>query len=101
MIRVHPQVTSLLHRGDVHGVRAALQAAIEIEHAVIPPYLYALYSLVPGRNEAAAVILRSVVDEEMLHLALAANLLSAVGGRPVLDSPRLLPRYPGPLPGTV
>ena len=101
MIRVHPQVTGLLHRGDVHGVRAALQAAIEIEHAVIPPYLYALYSLVPGRNDAAAVTLRSIVDEEMLHLALAANLLSAVGGRPVLDSPRLLPRYPGPLPGTV
>ena len=37
----------------------------------------------------------------MLHLTLAANLLNAVGGRPALDSPRLLPRYPGPLPGTV
>jgi hypothetical protein len=37
----------------------------------------------------------------MLHLTLAANLLSAVGGRPVLDRPGVLPRYPGPLPGTV
>jgi len=101
MIRVHPQVSGLLHRGDVYGARAALQAAIELEHAVIPPYLYALYSLVPGRNDAAAAILRSVAAEEMLHLTLAANLLSAVGGRPVLDSPRLLPRYPGPLPGTI
>jgi hypothetical protein len=101
MIRVHPQVSDLLRRGDVHGVRAALQAAIELEHGVIPPYLYALYSLVPGGNDTVAETLRSVVNEEMLHLALAANLLNAVGGRPALDSPRMLPRYPGPLPGTV
>jgi hypothetical protein len=101
MIRVHPQVSDLLRRGDVHGVRAALQAAIELEHGVIPPYLYALYSLVPGANDAVAGTLRSVVNEEMLHLALAANLLNAVGGRPALGTPRMLPRYPGPLPGTV
>ena len=101
MIRVHPEVSALLQRGDVHGVRAALQSAIELEHSVIPPYLYALYSLVPGGNEAVAGILRSVVTEEMLHLTLAANLLNAVGGRPLLDNPALLPRYPGPLPGTV
>jgi hypothetical protein len=101
MIRVHPEVSALLRRGDVHGVRGALQAAVELEHAVIPPYLYALYSLVPGGNEAVARIIRSVVAEEMLHLTLAANLLNAVGGRPALDNPRFLPRYPGPLPGTV
>ena len=101
MIRVHPKVSGLLARGDVHGLREALQAALELEHAVIPPYLYALYSLDPGGNRAVAEIIRSVVDEEMLHLTLAANLLNAVGGRPVLDSPDILPRYPGPLPGTV
>jgi hypothetical protein len=101
VIRIHPEVSGLLARGDVHGLRAALQAALELEHAVIPPYLYALYSLEPGGNRAVAEIIRSVVDEEMLHLTLAANLLNAVGGRPVLDSPGILPRYPGPLPGTV
>jgi hypothetical protein len=101
VIRVRHQVSDLLRRGDVHGVQAALQAAIELEHGVIPPYLYALYSLVPGANDTVAETIRSVVNEEMLHLALAANLLNAVGGRPVLDSPRMLPRYPGPLPGTV
>jgi hypothetical protein len=85
----------------VHGLRDALQAALELEHAVIPPYLYALYSLEPDGNRAVAEIIRSVVDEEMLHLTLAANLLNAVGGRPLLDSPDILPRYPGPLPGTV
>jgi hypothetical protein len=101
MIRMHPKVSGLLPRGDVHGLREALQAAIELEHAVIPPYLYALYSLAPDGNRAIAEIIKSVVDEEMLHLTLAANLLNAVGGRPVLDSPGILPSYPGPLPGTV
>lgn len=101
MIRIHPKVSDVLRRGDVHGVRAALQAAVELEHAVIPPYLYTLYSLANGSNDTAASIIASVVGEEMNHLALAANLLNAVGGRPVLDHPRVLPRYPGPLPGTV
>lgn len=100
-IRVHPKFTDPLRRGDVPGLRQALQVAIELEHAVIPPYLYALYSVALGGNRAVAEIIRSVVDEEMLHLALAANLLNAVGGHPVLDSPDVVPRYPGPLPGTV
>jgi hypothetical protein len=34
----------------------------------------------------------------MLHLALAANLLNAVGGRPRLDTPKLLSPYPRPFP---
>jgi len=101
MILMHPKVSGQLERGDVAAVREALQTAVELEHAVIPPYLYALYSLVPRGNRTAAQIVRSVADEEMLHLTLAANLLSAVGGSPVLDSPDVLPRYPGPLPGTV
>ncbi|HEY1822669.1 MAG TPA: ferritin-like protein [Trebonia sp.] len=101
MIRVQPGVGALLAHGDVRGLRDALQAAVKLEHAVIPPYLYALYSLAPGGNAAIAGIIRSVVGEEMLHLTLAANLLSAVGGHPVLDSADVLPLYPGPLPGTV
>jgi hypothetical protein len=95
MIRIHPNVSGLLTRGDLHGLREALQAALELEHAVIPPYLYALYSLAPDGSRAVAKIIRSVVDKDMLHLTLAANLLNAVGGRPVLDSPDVLPRYQG------
>jgi hypothetical protein len=34
----------------------------------------------------------------MLHLTLAANLLNAVGGRPQIDTPRMLLPYPRPLP---
>ena len=37
----------------------------------------------------------------MLHLALACNILNAVGGSPLIDDPSFVPKYPGPLPGTV
>ncbi|MFF4597658.1 ferritin-like protein [Amycolatopsis sp. NPDC001319] len=83
---------------SVAELRRHLQWAIELEHATIPPYLCALYSLDPGRNAEAAQVVGSVLAEEMLHLALAANLLNAVGGEPKLDAPQLLPAYPHPLP---
>lgn len=79
-------------------LRDHLQWAIEVEHTTIPSYLCALYSMDRTRNAAASEVVHSVFLEEMLHLALAANLLNAVGGRPVLDSPRLLPGYPRTLP---
>ena len=80
------------------GLRTHLQWAIELEHATLPPYLCALYSLEPGTNDDARTVLGGVFIEEMLHLVLAANVLNAVGGRVVLDSPRLLPRHPRRLP---
>ncbi|MEV6643220.1 ferritin-like protein [Amycolatopsis sp. NPDC051371] len=79
-------------------LRRHLQWAIELEHATIPPYLCALYSLDPARNPEAVQVVGSVLAEEMLHLALDANLLNAVGGSPRLDTPALLPAYPHPLP---
>jgi hypothetical protein len=82
----------------LEDLRRHLQWAIELEHATIPPYLCALYSLDPGRNAEAAQVVGSVFAEEMLHLALAANLLNAVGGEPKLDTPELLLPYPHPLP---
>lgn len=75
-----------------------VQWAIELEHFTIPPYLCALFSLDPGRNPDAAEVIRTVVIEEMLHMTLAANLLNAVGGRPQVDVPQMLPGYPGCLP---
>jgi hypothetical protein len=86
---------------SVKGVRTALQQAIELEHATIPTYLYALYSLIPGHNEVIAELVRSVVLEEMSHMALAANVLNAIDGKPVIDHEDFVPTYPGPLPGSV
>ncbi|MFC6929061.1 ferritin-like domain-containing protein [Actinomadura yumaensis] len=75
-----------------------MQWAVELEHATLPPYLCALYSLDPERNPDAAEAVAGVFVEEMLHLALAANLLNAVGGRPRLDAPEMLPPHPRRLP---
>jgi rubrerythrin len=85
----------------IKGVCRALQQAIELEHATVPLYLYALYSLDVKKNAAIASILESVVIEEMLHMTLACNVINALGGTPVIDKPSFIPTYPGPLPGGV
>lgn len=101
MIRLKASMAQSLASGSQAAVLTALQEAIELEHSTIPPYLYALYSIVPGKNGTIASIIDSVVIEEMLHLVLAANVLNALGGSPTLDSPDFIPTYPGPLPGAV
>ena len=83
---------------SLDSLREHLQWAIELEHCTIPPYLCTLYSLDPGRNREATEVMSSILIEEMLHLTLVANLLNAVGGRPRVDSPRMLPGYPRCLP---
>ncbi len=75
-----------------------LMGAVELELTTIPPYLTALCSLHPGTNETAALVIRSVVIEEMLHLTLAANVLNAIGGRPDITGGGYTPRYPAALP---
>ncbi len=95
-------------QGDLAGVEAkersschevwlhkALQSAVTLEFATIPPYLCALWSVRDELHPVAKSI-REIVQEEMLHMALAANMLSAIGGQPqVLDA---VPSYPGALP---
>lgn len=75
-----------------------LHTAVQLEHATIPPYLTALYSIHPNTNGDAFRIIRAVVVEEMLHLTLAANVLNAVGGSPDLTGPGFVPPYPTRLP---
>lgn len=89
---------SLYKITDKAGLHRHLEAAIQLEHATIPPYLNALYSIRPGTNTEAFHILRAVAVEEMLHLTLAANILNAVGGTPDLTVPGFVPAYPAYLP---
>jgi hypothetical protein len=70
-----------------------LQIALELELATIPPYLVALLSIKEHSNRAAAELIRSVVVEEMLHLALVANVTNAVGGAPRIDR-SAVPQFP-------
>jgi hypothetical protein len=69
-------------------LRALLQKALEIEFFTLPPYMCALYSIPEGENSECVQVLQGVVMEEMLHVALVANVLNAVGGEPRI-SPRL------------
>lgn len=80
-------------------LKQALRAAIRLEFATVPPYLTALWSIIDQAHPVAKVI-RAVVHEEMLHVALLCNFLSALGERPVLTGDAV-PRYPGALPGGV
>ncbi|MEL7417663.1 MAG: ferritin-like protein [Cyanobacteria bacterium J06629_2] len=84
----------------VEDLHYYLTQALKIEHATIPPYITALYSMKPGTNIEAFQILRTVAVEEMLHLTLAANVFNAVGGdiKSVLTDPDFMPTYPTVLP---
>ncbi len=102
MIRIKRSLISGLKQvTDPAPVCAALQQAIELEHATIPLYLYALYSLDANKNAEIANIIQSVVIEEMLHMTLSSNVLNALGGAPQINKPDFIPQYPGHLPGGV
>jgi hypothetical protein len=82
-------------------VIAALEGAIQLELSTLPPYLTGVFSIQPGANDKARVLVQSVVIEEMLHMALAANTSIAIGGDPPIRELGLALKYPGPLPMTV
>ena len=92
------RVSKLDH--DTQWLKESLQAAIELEFATIPPYLCAMWSIKSGSGPVFRSI-RTILLEEMLHMGLACNMLSAIEGTPVLTDPNTLPTYPGPLPGGV
>ena len=85
---------------DRQWLRTALQAAIELELSTLPPYLTALWSIKNGLDPVARSI-HEITMEEMLHMALACNLLTAIGGTPEINTAEAVPVYPGPLPGGV
>lgn len=80
-----------------------LRAAMAVELTTMPPYLYAYWSIKPmedgGTREGQEVarIIMSVVVEEMLHMALVANVLNSLGGTPAITTPPYIPTYPGSL----
>ena len=84
----------------VEDLHYYLVQAMKVEHATIPPYITALYSMKPGTNIEAFQILRTVAVEEMLHLTLVANVFNAVGGdiKSTLTGADFIPTYPTVLP---
>ncbi|MGC1953488.1 MAG: ferritin-like protein [Gammaproteobacteria bacterium] len=71
----------------------SLQAALELELATIPPYMMALLSIPSGQSRAAANLIRGVMMQEMLHMALVGNLISSLGGQSKLEKENI-PTYP-------
>lgn len=67
-------------------LRQHLQYAIDLEFWTIPFYMSALYSIV-DRTSDAFQYLQSVVNQEMLHVQLAANVANAYGLSPVFAAP--------------
>jgi hypothetical protein len=81
-------------------LKESLQAAIELEFATIPVYLCGLWSIEIQSGPAFNSI-RNVVLDEMFHMALACNMLTAISGTPKINAAESISRYPGPLPGGV
>ena len=74
--------------------------AAELEHGIMCQYLFAAFSLKQGEDEGLTAGELTAVDrwrknishvatEEMLHLALVHNLLSAIGAAPHFGRPNL------------
>jgi rubrerythrin len=97
MIRLQRSViTAIQAAKDPADLYPWLQNAIELEHSTIPPYLTALFSLMPGTNAEIARLIHSIVIEEMLHMTIASNILIAIKGHPSINGADFIPKYPGP-----
>ena len=68
---------------DLTWIKQRLQSAIELEFSTLPLYLSAMFSL-EVQNYTAYNAIRSVAMEEMVHMAIACNLLAALGGSPAI-----------------
>src|SRR3954470_16743488 len=88
-----------------------LTEASQLEHMIMCQYLYALFSLKVDTDEglteeqAAAVVrwrrvLSGICIDEMLHLALVANVMAAIGAAPTVSRPNF-PQRSGYFPPTV
>lgn len=66
-------------------IKEQLQTAVGLECSTLPPYLAAMYSL-EVQSKSAYTAIRSVAMEEMVHMAIAANTLAALGGSPKIAS---------------
>lgn len=104
MIRIRKSIIDAVKNAVTpQDLYPALQLAIRLELSTIPVYLCGLLTLketgTGQANASVAEIMTSVVNEEMLHMCIAANTLIALGGTPVMNTPAVVPSYPGPLPG--
>ncbi|GAA3938004.1 ferritin-like domain-containing protein [Litoribacillus peritrichatus] len=63
-----------------------LQAAVDLELWTIPFYMSAMYSI-KDRESDAYQLIRTIINQEMLHLQCAANIANAYGFSPKITPP--------------
>ncbi|MFE5556552.1 ferritin-like protein [Streptomyces sp. NPDC056544] len=85
---------------DAEWLKNSLQQAIMVEIATIGPYASALWSIKES-NAAVAKDIREIIFDEMTHMGLVCNMLTTIGGTPVLADPKVVPKYERSLPGGV
>ena len=99
MLKIHPQHVEAIQKAEtLEDLYPLIQNAIELEHATIPPYLTAMFSIKPGKAQDIWNIIHSIVIEEMLHMTISSNIMNALGGHPSIDNSKFVPEYPGGLP---
>jgi hypothetical protein len=88
---------------DLAWLQESLQNAVELELSTLPPYLCGMWSIQTQDTDptSACGLINSVVLEEMYHMGLACNMLTAVGKAPGILSGYQNIQYPGHLPGDV
>ncbi len=97
MTTIHAHLSTAHEHRDLDWIKTALQAAIELEHSTLPLYLSGMFSL-ETQNYTTYNLIRSVVMEEMVHMAIACNIMAAIGGTPKIKT--LNPGFPrNGLPG--
>lgn len=100
-VLTNPSIATHKKEDRLTLLKRTLQQAVELEFGTIPIYLSALWSIKNNLDPIAKSI-RNVVQEEMLHLALACNMLASIGGKPkIYDTSKDGLRYPTKLPGGV
>jgi len=88
-------ITSLSDLAD------AIQVAMQLEFATIPPYLCAQWSINSDPSDVSDLI-QDIVVQEMYHFALAGNMLTAIGGTPNIANADFITHYPTKfLPGGI
>ena len=63
-----------------------LQAAVDLELWTIPFYMSAMYSI-KDRSSKPYQLIRTIINQEMLHLQCAANMANAYGLSPSITTP--------------
>ncbi|OZG72757.1 hypothetical protein BTA51_14640 [Hahella sp. CCB-MM4] len=74
------------HEWALEHLDTHLQAAVDLELWTIPFYMSAMYSI-KDRNSTAYQLIRTIVNQEMLHLQCAANMANAYGLSPKINTP--------------